>query len=105
MYEYRARLIRVVDADTVDLDLDLGFQLERRGGRYRLARIDAPELNTDAGKAARQVLTDRLQAAVSVLVVTSKADSFGRWLAELYADGTNVSDWLVASGHAVYRSY
>lgn len=105
MYEYRARLRRVVDADTVDLDLDLGFHLERRGGRYRLARIDAPELNTDAGKAAKQALVDRLDGAASLLVVTSRADSFGRWLAELYADASNVNDWLVASGHAVYRSY
>lgn len=105
MYQYRARLVRVVDADTVDLDLDLGFQLERRNGRYRLARIDAPEVNTEAGKAAKHVLLERLQAAASLLVVTSKADSFGRWLAEVYADGSNVNDWLVTTGHAVYRSY
>lgn len=105
MYQYRARLVRVVDADTVDLDLDLGFYLERQNGRYRLARIDAPELNTEAGKAAKQVLLERLQAAASLLVITSKADSFGRWLAEVYADGSNVNDWLVTAGHAVYRSY
>lgn len=105
MYQYAARLVRVVDADTVVLDLDLGFYQWRLNRSYRLARINAPELNTPEGVAARSALVERLYGATSFLVQTSRADSFDRWIVELYADGANVSDWLVTSGLAVYHTY
>lgn len=105
MYQYKARLLRVVDADTVLLDLDLGFYQWRLGRSYRLARINAPELNTMAGIASREALSNYLTMVVSYTVATQKADSFDRWIIELYADGKNMSDWLVANGHAVYQAY
>lgn len=105
MYQYAARLVRVVDADTVVLDLDLGFYQWRLNRSYRLARINAPELSTPEGVAARAALVERLASASAFLVQTSRADSFDRWIVELYADGANVSDWLVASGLAVYQAY
>lgn len=97
--------MRVVDADTVVLDLDLGFYQWRLGRSYRLARINAPELNTPEGVAARQALVDRLVTVAAYTVSTAKADSFDRWIVELYADGVNVSDWLVTNGSAVYHVY
>ncbi len=105
MYQYGARLVRVIDADTVVLDLDLGFYQWRLGRSYRLARINAPELSTAEGVAARSALGERLATVTSFLVSTAKADSFDRWIVELYADGANVSDWLVANGHAAYHTY
>ena len=105
MYQYAARLVRVVDADTVVLDLDLGFYQWRLNRSYRLARINAPELNTPEGVAARSALVEHLATVTACLVSTSKADSFDRWIVELYADGANTSDWLVANGHAVYHTY
>ena len=105
MYQYGSRFVRVVDGDTVGLDLDLGFYQWRLGRTYRLARIDAPELRTEGGPAARDALAALLQPAQSILATTAKADSFDRWIVELYADGTNVSDALVSSGHATYRVY
>ena len=94
-----------LDGDTVVLDLDLGFYQWRIGRSYRLARINAPELSTPEGVAARAALTERLAAASAFLVVTAKADSFDRWIVELYADGVSVSDWLVGDGWAVYHTY
>ena len=105
MYQYSARLIRVVDADTVVLDLDLGFYQWRLNRSYRLARINAPELSTPEGVAARAALVERLASGTTFLVSTSKADSFDRWIVELYADGADVNDWLVANGWAAYHTY
>lgn len=105
MYQYQARLVRVVDADTVVLDLDLGFYQHRLGRSYRLARINAPELSTPEGLLAKAALVDRLAGVTAFLVTTSRADSFDRWIVELYADGQNLSDWLVSEGLAVYHTY
>jgi endonuclease YncB( thermonuclease family) len=105
VYTYGARLVRVIDADTVVLDLDLGFYQHRLGRSYRLARINAPEMSTPEGVAARDALVAHLAGVTSYLVSTSKADSFDRWIVELYADGANVSDWLVANSFAIYHTY
>ena len=104
MYEYKARLISVTDADTVRLDLDLGFHEWRIGQPYRLLRINAPELNTSEGKIAKAALEQYLQGK-TLMAMTQRSDSFGCFLVELYADGSNVSDWLVASGFAAYKAY
>lgn len=104
MYNYAARLSRVIDGDTVVLDLDLGFYQWRLGRSYRLARINAPELSTAEGPASRNFLAGFLTGK-ALLVTTAKADSFDRWIVDLFADGSNVSDQLVAAGQAVYATY
>lgn len=110
LYTYAARLVRVVDGDTVELDLDLGFYEWRLGRSYRLLRIDAPEMNTAAGKAAKLWLEGYLWppgtvATKSLVATTQKSDNFGRFLVELLADNVNVSDALVTAGQAVYRTF
>ncbi len=105
MYQYSARFIRAVDADTVVLDLDLGFYQWRLARSYRLARINAPELNTAEGVFSRDALVIKLRDFTNYMVATQRADSFDRWIVELYADGSNISDWLVLNGHAVYQVY
>lgn len=105
MYTYRATLLRVIDGDTVVLDLDLGFKLYRTNESYRLGRIDAPELNTALGPASRDHLSVLLAGAASLQVTTAKADKYGRWLVELFGDGVNLNDRMVADGHASYRTY
>lgn len=104
MYEYVAKLVRVTDGDTVRLDLDLGFYSHRIDQPYRLLRIDAPEMNTAAGKASKAAL-EAFLTGKALMAHTMKSDSFGRFLAELYADNVNVSDWLVTNGLAAYRTF
>ena len=58
-----------------------------------------------SGKAAKAALEGHLAGAASFMVTTAKADSFDRWIVELYADGSNISDWLVTNGYAVYQAY
>jgi endonuclease YncB( thermonuclease family) len=89
IYIYKAELIRVVDGDTVDLIIDLGFDTSRKE-RFRLYGIDAPELRTEAGKAAKAWLMSVLQPLGFIYVQTiqlstkAKRDKYGRFLAVLY---------------------
>lgn len=103
MYTYKAKIVRVVDGDTIDLDVDLGFKIHSHI-RTRLARIDTPEMNTEEGKAVKVLVETRLPRDTEVMIATGKGDRYGRWIAEIStASGLNVSDWLLAAGHA--KSY
>jgi micrococcal nuclease len=99
LFTYTAELVRVVDGDTVVLDIDLGFHTWRRGERYRLARINAPELKDPPGPPARDHLISLL--GVPLVVTTSKADNYGRYLVELVVNGVNLNDQMIADGFAV----
>ena len=91
IYIYKAELIRVVDGDTVDLIIDLGFDTLRKE-RFRLYGIDAPEMRTKAGKEAKAWLWEVLQPLEAIYVQTiqlstkAKRDKYGRFLAVLYDD-------------------
>src|SRR5438105_3433362 len=100
LFTYAVQLLDVHDGDTVHLDIDLGFHTWRRGERYRLARINAPEITTAMGPVSRDALTLKLSGAKKLVATTSKADNYGRYLVELLADGQNVNDWMVAAGYA-----
>jgi micrococcal nuclease len=89
IYIYKADLIRVVDGDTVDLIIDLGFDTSRHE-RFRLYGIDAPEMRTKGGKEAKAWLQEALQPLEAIYVQTlqhktkAKRDKYGRFLAVLY---------------------
>lgn len=118
LFRYRAALIRAVDADTLELLIDLGFSASYTA-TVRLLGIDAAERNTPAGAVATQLLHNliRRETAPWPLQVVTRRNragteerSFARWLAEVWlvttdsavAEGRiNVADWLVERGHAV----
>lgn len=104
IYTYPASLVRVTDGDTVRLTLDLGFNIRRLDQPYRLLRINAPEVNTVEGKAAKGWL-EMFLTEKPLTAQTQKSDSFGRYLAEVWAGNENVSDALVAAGKAAYKAY
>ena len=95
IYIYKAELIRVVDGDTVDLIIDLGFDTSRKE-RFRLYGIDAPEMNTQAGKNSKKWLWDALQPLEAIYVQTiqletkAKRDKYGRFLAVLFDDTSDM---------------
>jgi micrococcal nuclease len=109
LYHYRAVITEVYDGDTVTIDVDLGFSVWVRGERLRLARIDAPEVrgaDREAGLAAREFLRSLvLDKPIIVQTIRDRKGKFGRYIAELWLDGENVNDRLVAEGHAVFREY
>ena len=113
MYEYRATILRVVDGDTVDVDIDLGFGIWQRSERVRIMGIDTPESRTSDeeekvfGKAAKKRLTELLQEHTILMTEVNKAGEdmkgkFGRILGDFKTDnGTKVTEVLINEGHAV----
>jgi micrococcal nuclease len=109
MYEYRATVVSVYDADTVRLDVDLGFNTWVRNWPFRLNGIDAPELGTPAGRAARDYLRSLCPpgAQLTAITIKDRAEKYGRMLADLYhADDpvNSINQDLIDAGHAVAYS-
>lgn len=114
MYRYVAKVHRVIDGDTVDLIVDLGFTVSVLV-RFRLAAFDAPELKLlelAAGKAAKAHLESLFADAAtnSIRVESLGRDKYGRWVANItYTDATSgnvidVSRRMVADGHGIVSS-
>jgi len=106
MYQYKAKLLNVVDADTVDMLVDLGFYVGMKH-RLRLYGINAPELNsTDPVQRAlavqaKQFVLDTIKIGETYVIDTYKSDKYGRLLAEIWiADGISLNEMLVATGLA-----
>lgn len=105
MYEYAVRRVeRVVDGDTVDLEIDLGFY-QFAVLRFRLLGIDTPEIYgryaTAEGTAAKEFVENWFEGkffeGFTVVARTKKADSFGRWLVDLYAISSETSEAIYLS--------
>jgi len=105
MYEYTARVLKVVDGDTLDLSIDLGFNIWITQ-RCRLQGIDTPETHTlnaaekVLGLKAKGVLEGLVKTAKTVTVRTAKEDKYGRVLVTLFLDLININESLVAAGYA-----
>jgi len=105
---YRARVERLVDADTADLVVFVGFRHVLHD-RFRLYGIDAWETRgpeREQGLEATRAL--RKYLAGKSLVIDTQGDKrgkYGRWLVVLWADGKNVNQWLVDQGHAEKMDY
>lgn len=106
MYEYAARVVRVVDGDSVHVDIDLGFRTWLRDVPVRVAHIDAPEIKTEAGKAARAYAEGLLTPEKAIVLHSHEWDKFGRVLGsiDMPADVGEIIDFgtaMIAAGHAV----
>jgi len=111
MFEYYVKKVtKVVDGDTIDVDIDLGFDISFTS-RVRLAGIDTPESRTKdlaekaLGLEAKTYLKNCIDAARTVVIKTEKMNStekFGRILGWVYLDGDTVSlnDKMINDGHA-----
>ena len=112
MFEYSCKLIKVIDGDTIDIDIDLGFGVWLRNQRIRMYGIDTPESRTrdleekKYGLAAKKFLTGMLDDKGGIILKTHKdaTGKFGRILGELwrttdYAD-KSINDYMVEKHHA-----
>ena len=109
MYEYKCKVTRVVDGDTVDVNIDLGFGVWLHKERVRIQGIDTPESRTRdkeekvyglAAKAELKVLLDD----DNVKLITKKYDAkgkFGRILGDFSVKGVTVSRVMIERHHAV----
>lgn len=112
LYAYRATVLHVVDGDTIDLSVSLGFDISYKA-RFRMAGINTPESYgpdaCDAGRAAKAFLADLLREGTAVLVKTTKdkKEKYGRFLAEIFILDTSgqpvansVNQMMIDAGHA-----
>lgn len=102
MYEYLATVLRVVDGDTVNVDVDLGLDISHRI-KLRLYGINAPEMSTAEGILAKQHLIELLGTTnpVKILTVKDKVEKYGRYLATIIVAGVNLNQQMVTDGFAV----
>jgi micrococcal nuclease len=99
-YVYQAVVTRIVDGDTYQLSIDLGFHLSATL-RVRLVDVNTPE--GKAGRAATEHARARLEGR-EVLVHAYKGDGFGRWLGRIWLGDVNIGQELIDLGLAVpYR--
>ena len=107
LYYYRAELVRVIDGDSIVVDIDWGAKIWSKNAHLRLLGINAPELrgeSRDRGIEAKEALAGMLTDAL--LVRTHKTGKYGRWLADVWTidddgnKGLHVNREMVLRGHA-----
>jgi micrococcal nuclease len=118
MYEYRATIVKIVDGDTVDVDIDLGFNVVLRDERVRIAGIDTPESRTrdleekKFGLAAKARVKQLLGKTCVLKTQINKSGEdmkgkFGRILGDFNVYDSDTDSWklltsiLISEGHAV----
>jgi|TARA_B100001741_G_scaffold152_1_gene127 micrococcal nuclease len=120
MYEYRCKVVKVIDGDTVDVDIDLGFGIWQMDERVRIMGIDTPESRTRDkvekafGLAAKAKLKELLKGTPTLKTQINKngedmKGKFGRILGDFivedgyggYKNGSLVTEIMIAEGHAV----
>ena len=114
MYEYKCKILRVVDGDTVDVDIDLGFGVWMHKERVRMMGIDTPESRTRDkvekafGLASKARLKELLPIGSTGILKTEidrsgedKKGKFGRILGDFIIEDKRATDILIEEGHAV----
>jgi len=110
MYTYKVTITHIVDGDTIDVDINLGFAVVLKKQRVRLYEIDTPESRTrdkvekKYGLAAKQYLKNKLENATNIYLKSHDKGKFGRILGELFIDDNSksVNMQMVDDHHAVY---
>ena len=109
MYRYKVSVVKVVDGDTIDVDIDLGFGMTYKKQRVRMLGIDTPESRTrdlvekKFGKASKKHLKNLLEYPFDIELVSHDKGKFGRILGELFHAGNEVSinQQMINDHHAV----
>jgi micrococcal nuclease len=114
MWEYRCKIRNVVDGDTVDVDIDLGFGLELKDERVRIKGIDTPESRTSDevedifGEAAKARTKELLPEGSTQILITElnkegedMKGKFGRILGDFVVGNTSFTETMIQENHAV----
>jgi len=103
MYKYRAKFIENYDGDTIKFMVDLGFGVFKKI-TIRLARINTPEIRPhEEGALEAKDFVDEVLTDAKVIIIETfkdKKGKYGRYIAEVYYDGHNLSDKLLCKGLA-----
>ena len=110
MYEYKATVKRIIDGDSLVLDIDLGFYMFMNETKIRLYGLDTPEMNSEdpllrlQAIMATRYLYDNLQVGekVTIKTVLDKREKYGRLLATVFTkEGLNINEGLIQNKLAV----
>jgi len=112
MNEYNVKVLKVIDGDTVDVDIDLGFGIVLTDERVRIMGIDTPESRTSDkvekvfGLASKARLKELLDEETILITYDDKngedmKGKFGRVLGDFRVGGRTVTEILIEEGHAV----
>ena len=111
MYEYQATVLRVIDGDTIEVDIDLGFSTIIKKRSVRFKGIDTPETRTrdlvekEAGLLAKERVEGLCPpgSVITLRTTIDKDDKYGRILGEIFVGGVvqSVNQLLLEEGHAV----
>ena len=106
MYQYKINVLKIVDGDTLDVSIDLGFYVTTIQ-RIRLVGVDTPETNSKdelerkLANEAKQFITEWISTQKQMLIKTTKDDKYGRMLGEITGDnGQIINNILVEKGYA-----
>lgn len=102
MYTYAAKVLRVLDGDTIEADIDLGFDMHYIA-KVRLAGINAPEMKTPQGAPAKAHLANLLtnQNLVITTKINKEFEKYGRVLGEITINGVSINQQMITEGFAV----
>ncbi len=114
MYEYKCIVVSHIDGDTIDVDLDLGFDVWLKDVRFRFSGIDTPEKFTDDpterifGVASSKRTAELLPVGTTAIVKTgvnktgkNVKEKYNKWLGEFFVNGKSVNKQLIEEGYAV----
>lgn len=113
MYEYRAKVVHVVDGDTLRLEVDLGLETTRLI-TVRLSGINCPEKNTPEGVVAMGFTAQWVREQASpegyllIHTVKDKREKYGRYLADVWGSfdvEKSLNARLVDTGNAIWKTY
>lgn len=117
MYQYNGKVVRVIDGDTIEVLIDLGFEVHIFQ-TLRLNRIDAYETSLRGGTteeqkllgiAGKEFLKSILPRDTKVVIKTEKSDKYDRYLADVTINENehelNINELMVSKGFAVYKTY
>jgi endonuclease YncB( thermonuclease family) len=96
MYTYKAKVNKVVDGDTVNLTIDLGFRMTMTAN-CRLAGINAPEMSTKEGSISKLFLSNLIPVGSDVTIESAKLDKYGRPVVRI----GDINDRMISEGMAV----
>lgn len=110
MYTYNAKVVRIIDGDTIIVNIDLGFYTWLFNQSIRLYGIDAPEIRTkntlekEAGILAKELIENYIQPGDSIILKTilDKSEKFGRILGIINTEnGINLNEKLIEENLAI----
>lgn len=115
LYHYKAKVLEIYDADTIRVEINLGFGLiwrgpDNRGVEIRLFGLNAPEmkgLEKNNGIISRDRLREEiLNKEITIKTIKDSKEKYGRFLGIIIKDdGTNINEWLIKEGLAIKKDY